>query len=136
MAIYSGSLLLLKIQTDAKNFITIGGIRSTKISINQNMIDCSNKSSGKWRHLLENASIASASISGGGVFTDSEAEKLMQQIAFKGQIKNYQLCFGNGSILEGHFFITNYERTGNYGEEETYAISLESSGELKLYETK
>jgi TP901-1 family phage major tail protein len=131
MAIYSGTLLLLKIANDPGDFITIGGMRSTKISINNQLIDCSNKLSGRWRQLLEHAGMMTASISGAGVFTDSEAEQLVQQIVFSGQIKNYQLCFGNGKILLGHFFISNYERTGNYAEEETYAISLESSGALQ-----
>jgi len=127
----SGSLLLLKIQNDEMNFTTIGGMRSNKFSLNNNVIDTSNKSSGKWRQILGEAGMSSASITGAGVFTDSDAERLIREIAFNGTIKTYQLCFGNGNILEGKFFITHYERTGNYAEEETYAISLESSGKLK-----
>jgi TP901-1 family phage major tail protein len=126
----SGSLLLLKLQNDQQEFVTIGGMRANKFSLNNNLIDASCKTSGKWRQVLDQAGISSASITGSGVFTNSDAEINLREIAFLGKVKNYQLCFANGGMLQGSFLITNYERTGNYGEEETYAISLESAGEL------
>lgn len=127
----SGSLLLLKLQNDQKEFITIGGMKANKFILNNNLIDASCKTSGKWRQILDQAGISSATITGSGVFTNSESEVILREIAFLGKLKNYQLCFASGHILQGNFLIINYERTGNYGEEETYSIALESSGELK-----
>ena len=127
----SGSLLLLKLENEKSEFITIGGMRANKFSLNNNLIDASCKTSGKWRQILYRAGIASASITGSGVFTDSDAEGVLREAAFVGVLKNYQLCFANGCVLEGRFLITNYERMGNYGEEETYNISMESSGEIR-----
>jgi TP901-1 family phage major tail protein len=135
MSPQSGSLLLLKLQNEQKEFLTIGGMRANKFILNNNLIDASCKTSGKWRAVLDKAGISFATVTGAGVFTDSASERLLQEIAFLNKLQNYQLCFANGDILQGCFLITNYERTGNFGEEDTYAISLESSGELK-YLTK
>ena len=130
MSGYSGSLVLLKIENYDQAFVTIGGMRCNKFSLNNQMIDISNKSSGKWRLLLESAGISSANITGSGIFTNSDSEILLKNIAFNAQLKKYQLCFASGDIIEGNFFISHYERIGNFAEEENYAIGLESSGEL------
>jgi TP901-1 family phage major tail protein len=135
MRSYSGALLLLKIQDQKMNYITIGGMRATKFSLNNQLIDASNKSTGKWRYLLEEAGISSVNISGSGIFTGSEAEQLIRNVAFKGVVSNYQINFASGDSLEGGFYIINYERSGNYNEEELYHMTLESSGEVKyLYQ--
>ena len=130
MSAYNGSLVLLKILID-NSFITIGGMRATKFSLNNQLIDSSNKDSGSWRQIMTGGGISTMSIAGNGIFTDSQAEQYLRVYAFAKQVANYQLCFGNGDVLVGDFFITNYERSGNYGEEEVYQLSLENAGEVK-----
>jgi len=134
MPSYSGNLVLLQLQDTAKQWVNIGGMRTTRFVLNNQLVDASHKESGTWRHTLAGAGIASISISGNGIFTDSEAEARLRTIAFANQTVTYRLCFGNGDHLCGLFAITSYERVGNLHEEESYSITLESAGAVS-YET-
>ncbi len=131
MAAQKGSLLLIKIGnggSPTETFTTVAGLRTTRMALNQQPVDCSNKDSGAWRQLLGNAGIRSISISGGGVFTDAASEESLRGYAFAGSVNNYKLYFGNGGILSGAFQVTSYERAGNHDGEETYNLTLESAG--------
>lgn len=130
MTAQKGSLMLLKIGNGGapETFTTIGGLRATGFSHNNQTVDTTNKDSGAWRQLLDGAGTRSVSISGSGVFTDSAAEETVRGIAMNNQIKNYQLTFGNGDSMSGAFQIASYQRSGNYNNEETYSLSLLSAG--------
>ena len=129
MSAYSGKLVLLQMLID-KDYQVIGGMRTTKFSVNNNLIDMSNKSSGRWKSILEGAGIASASISCSGLFTNSESEKRVRKAAFNSEAREYKITFGSGDCIKGKFVISSYERIGDYIGEEQYDITLESSGEI------
>lgn len=131
MVAQNGSLVLLKIRQASDKYMTIGGMRTTRFLLNNQLIDSSHKESGKWRQLLVGAGISNVSISGSGIFTSSHSEALIYQYAFANQAADFYICFGNGDILSGLFMISSYERMGNYGEEEAYNLSLESAGEVR-----
>lgn len=130
MTAQKGSLVLLKIGNGqpSEGFTTIGGMRTTKLVLNNQMVDATNKDSGAWRSLLSGAGIRSVVISGNGIFTDTASEELLRNVAFANQVRNYKLTFGNGSVLIGPFQVGGYERSGEYEAEETYALTLESAG--------
>lgn len=131
MAIQQGSLVLLKIKDEQINkFITIGGLRTTRFSLNNHVVDATSKDSGSWRQILSEAGISNLTITAAGIFTDSNAERLIQLYAFDNIIQEYELHFGNGDKIIGCFLISNYERSGNYNEEELYNITLDSSGRI------
>tara|TARA_R110002012_G_scaffold298368_1_gene496734 strand:+ start:96 stop:524 length:429 start_codon:yes stop_codon:yes gene_type:complete len=133
MAAQKGSAFLLK-DNSTGTPATIGGLRSTSMSINGEMVDITTKDSNafitsgndKARDLLQGGGIRSMSISASGVFTDSSTENILRGFAFDGAIQNYDLIFGDGSKVAGAFLITSYERAGEYNGEETYSVSLES----------
>ena len=133
MAVQKGSSFLLK-DNSTGTPATIGGLRSTSMSINGEMVDVTTKDSNafvtsgndKARDLLEGGGIRSMSISASGVFTDSSTENILRGFAFDGAIQNYDLVFGDGSKIAGAFLITSYERAGEYNGEETYSVTLES----------
>jgi len=50
--------------------------------------------------------------------------------ANKGTIDTYKLLFGDGDHIVGSFQITSYERAGEFNGEETYSLTLESSGQV------
>ncbi len=130
---WSGALFLLKNFDEVKKeFVPIGGMRTTKMMLNRNLVDASSKNSGRWRKLLENAGITSISISASGIFTDSKAERNLRHKAFYGGFELCQLEFGNGDLLTCKFQITSYERSGDYDGEEIYSFSMESSGEIQF----
>ena len=134
MAAQKGSSFLLK-DNSTGTPVTLGGLRSTSMSINGEMVDISNKDSNafisggadKARDLLEGGGVRSMSISASGVFTDSSAENTVRGFAYTGVLQAYTLVYGDGSTLDGSFLITSYERAGEYNGEETYSLTLESN---------
>lgn len=135
MVAQPGSLMLLKVaKTIYKmpyNFLTVGGMRSTRFILNNQIIDVTHKESGKWRHLLDSAGTSSMNVSGSGIFTNEESEQLVRELAFTGSVAIFQITFGNGDTLEGPFLVSTYERSGSVGDEENYNISLESAGKIE-----
>lgn len=131
----NGSLVLLKIKND-KIYEVIGGMKTTRFTIHNQTIDASNKDSGSWRALLEGAGLSYMNISGNGVFTDSNAEYILRKAAFSNQAQKFKITYPNGDFIKGMFHISNYERSGNFNEEELYAITLESSGQIEYFSNK
>jgi len=134
MAAQKGSALLLKIGADASaaaasdTYTTVGGLRSTSISLNQETIDVTTKDSANARQLLADAGVESVSISGSGVFTDATSEQTLQG-AFGGvNIPNFEIVLPDLGTYQGKFQITTLEYAGEYNGEMTYSITLESSG--------
>lgn len=132
MTAYKGSSLLLKVGNGGapETFTTIGGMRVTALAYNNAIVDASNRGTGAWRTLLEDAGLRSLNVSGSGIFTDAVSEETVRAIAMSGQIRNFQMSFGNGDSLTGAFQITAYQRAGNHNGEETYSLSLASAGTI------
>ena len=137
MAAGKGSSFLLK-ENSTGTPATVGGLRSTSMTINGEMVDITDKDSNafitsgndKARLLLQGGGVRSMSLSASGVFTDSSTENLVRGFAFDGAIQNYDLVFSDGSKIAGAFLITSYERAGEYNGEETYSLTLESSNTI------
>lgn len=127
--IYSGSLVLLHLKLNDEWHI-IGGMRDTRLEVSSQLIDATHNNSGAWRELLPDSGLRYVNITGSGAFTDSEAEKKIQELVFLGKIAEYRLEFANSSSLTGDFQISHYERFGNVNSEENYVISLASSGKI------
>jgi TP901-1 family phage major tail protein len=137
MAAGKGSSFLLK-DNSTGTPATVGGLRSTSMTINGETVDITTKDSNafissgndKARDLLQGGGVRSMSISASGVFTDSSTENLVRGFAFDGAIQNYDLIFSDGSKISGAFLITSYERAGEFNGEETYSLTLESSNTI------
>lgn len=137
MAAGKGSSFLLK-ENSTGTPATVGGLRSTSMSINGEMVDITDKDAGafissgndKARVLLQGGGVRSMTLSASGVFTDSSTENLVRGFAFDGAIQNYDLVFSDGSKIAGAFLITSYERAGEFNGEETYSLTLESSNTI------
>ena len=132
-----GSSFLLK-DNSTGTPATMGGLRSTSMSINGEMVDITDKDSNafissgndKARDLLQGGGVRSMTISASGVFTDSSTENILRGFAFDGAIQNYDLVFSDGSKIAGAFLVTSYERAGEFNGEETYSVTLESSNTI------
>ena len=132
-----GSSFLLK-DNSTGTPATIGGLRSTSMTINGEAVDITTKDSNafissgndKARDLLQGGGVRSMTISASGVFTDSSTENNVRGFAFDGAIQNYDLIFSDGSKISGAFLITSYERAGEFNGEETYSLTLESSNTI------
>ena len=137
MAAGKGSSFLLK-DNSTGTPATMGGLRSTSMTINGEAVDITTKDSNafissgndKARDLLQGGGVRSMTISASGVFTDSSTENILRGFAFDGAIQSYDLIFSDGSKISGAFLITSYERAGEFNGEETYSVTLESSNTI------
>ena len=132
MAAQNGKDLLLKLDlTGAGQFVTIAGLRATRISFNAETVDVTSlESQGGWRELLGGAGVRSASLSGSGVFTDANTDERARQMFFDGTVGAFQVILPGFGIVEGPFQITAIDYAGSHNGEATYELSMASAGAL------
>lgn len=134
MAAQKGASLLLKIGADnaaaasADTYTTVGGLRSTSITMNEETVDVTTKDSSGIRALLANGGVQSCSISGSGVFTDAASESTLRSAFAASDFHNFQIILPDFGTYTGEFQIASLEYAGEYNGEVTYSVSLESSG--------
>ena len=129
MAAQRGKALLLKIDVSG-TMTTVGGMRSTSMTLNDEAVDISNKDSGSFRELLPAGGIQSMSISASGVFTDSTAETNLRAAYGTSTFKSYNIIVPDLGTYAGTFMIASLEYAGEYNGEATYSVTLESSGSI------
>jgi len=132
MGVQSGKDLLVKVDLIGDNqFVTVAGLRATRITFNAETVDVTSlESQGGWRELLAGAGVRSALISGSGVFRDANTDERARQIFFDGEMPNFQIIIPSFGIVQGPFQITSIEYSGNHNGEATYELSLASAGVL------
>lgn len=130
MSAQSGAAFLLKV-TDGGSpaaFNTVAGLRTTQMSIAGQAVTITTKDSAGWRDLLSGAGARTVSVSAAGVFMGSAAETRIRGNALNGTLDTYQLSFEDGSRMQGAFLVQKLEYSGDYNNERSYTIQLESSG--------
>ena len=134
MAVQNGKDLLIKVDMVGDGqFVTLAGLRATRISFNAETVDVTSlESAGGWRELLAGAGVRSASISGSGVFRDANTDERARQIFFDGEIPAFQVVIPDFGVVEGPFQITSLEYAGSHNGEATYEVSLASAGVLSF----
>lgn len=132
MAAQSGKDLLVKIDMDgAGSFVTLAGLRATRISFNTETVDVTSlESTGGWRELLSGGGVKSAGISGSGVFVDALSDERARQLFFDGTVMDFQVVIPDFGTVEGAFQISSIEYAGNYDGEATYEMAMASAGAL------
>jgi TP901-1 family phage major tail protein len=136
MAAQKGSALLLKIRATASGaassdtYTTVGGLRSTSITMNHESVDVTNKDSNNVRELLADAGVESVSISGSGVFTDAASEVTLRSAFGGSEISNFEVIVPDLGTYQGKFHIASLEYGGEFNGEVTYSVTLESSGSV------
>ena len=132
MAAQKGSALLMKMGNAASPevFTTIGGMRSTSISMNDEMVDITNKDSARARTLLAQGGVNSMTVSGSGVFTDSASEATLEGKFDSSALTNYQFLVPDFGTYTGSFMLTTLEYAGEFNGEVTYSFTFESSGAI------
>jgi TP901-1 family phage major tail protein len=134
MTAQNGKDLLLKLDlTGAGSFVTVAGLRSTRISFNAETVDVTSlESQGGWRELLGGAGVRSAAVSGAGVFVDAGTDERARQMFFDGTVGQFQVIVPDFGIIEGPFQISAIEYSGAYNGEATYDLTLASAGALNF----
>ena len=131
MSAQRGKDILLKLDEDGSGFVTVAGIRASRISFNAESVDVTTlESVGGWRELLSGAGVKSANVSGSGIFKDEQTDERARQIFFEGLTPDFQIIIPAFGIVQGAFQLTAIEYSGNYNGEATYELSLASAGAL------
>jgi TP901-1 family phage major tail protein len=140
MAAQKGKDVLIKVDNSG-TYQTIGGLRSSSITLNDEAVDITNKSSNGYRELLAGGGVNSISISGSGVFTDSATEGLLKDMYLAQQniqvdgstaqtaaFRNLEFFIPQFFKFRGKFMIESLEYAGEYNGEATYSVTFQSSG--------
>jgi TP901-1 family phage major tail protein len=132
MAAQQGKALLMKIGDAASPevFTTIGGMRSNTLTMNDEMVDVTNKDSSGARTILAQGGVNSITIAGSGVFTDSASETTLQGKFNVSALTNYQFLVPDFGTFTGAFMLTSLEYAGEYNGEVTYSFTFESAAAI------
>jgi len=129
MAAQKGSAVLMKIAVSGTQ-TTVGGLRSSSITLNDEMVDVTNKDSARARTLLAQAGVTSFTISGSGVFTDTAAEGQVRTNFGAAALSAMSFIIPDLGTYSGAFQITSLEYSGEFNGEATFSITCESSGAI------
>ena len=133
MAAQRGKDVLLQIEAPGGGFQTVGGVRTTALSLNARAVDATHATSPDgWRELLGGAGVRQASVTGAGVFVDDAAAEAARASFFAGELLLWRIVIPDFGRIEGPFQIASLDFGGDYDEEATMAISLASAGALSF----
>lgn len=137
MPAQAGRDLLLKVEAPAASgsYSTLGGLRAKTYTINNEAIDVTNHGSNEYREILDGAGIRSMSVSGSGVHTgDAATLNAIESAMLAGTLLLFQIVdvTSGGRTYSASFKVTSFERGGEHNAEQTYSLSLESSGQITI----
>lgn len=131
-----GKDLLLKIEDSpgAGTYTTIGGLRTKSFSFSADAIDVTNHGSNQYSEILDAAGIKKLSLSGSGVFTDDANLSTIESAFIAQTLTRFQIVdsYSGGKTYTAYYKITSWERDGEFNGEQTWSISLESSGSITV----
>lgn len=109
-------------------FTTIGGVRTTGLTINNNPVDITNDGSGGFRELLADGGTQEFNIDIDGVVADDTAFQSMEAVADDRTLVWFKFVYASGGIVTALFAVSSYKITGTYNDAQTFTASLMSSG--------
>jgi predicted secreted protein len=113
-------------------FLTIGGCKSTRMTLNAAPVDITNVASNGWREYLPGAGVKEMTVAIQGVFDSRTpgARKVWDAAMAQGAggYIEAQLISGHGDSFVGTWVVENYERSGEDANAETFSASIKSSG--------
>lgn len=132
MAVQNGKDLLIKVDMVGNGqFVTLAGLRATRINLNTETVDVTSlESAGGWRELLAGAGMKTATLSGSGVFRDEATDARARQIFFDAEMPRFQVIIPDFGVIEGKFQITALDYAGSHNGEATFEVTLASAGQL------
>ena len=133
MAGQRGRDVLIKISdgADPEGFVTLAGIRTSQLDLNQQPVDATSADSPfGWRELLAGAGLKTMRVRGQGLFKDAASDERMRSVFFAGTIARWQLIVPGLGSFTGPFQIAQMHWGGTHDGEATFSVDLQSAGEL------
>lgn len=109
-------------------YSTVGGLRTHSMSFGSDAIDGTNYGSSQWRKIIEGAGIRQMSVSGDGVFNNSDNLELLQDDALANTHAYLAwVDVSAGIVFLSTYKVTSFECAGAYDGEGTFSMSAESA---------
>lgn len=130
----SGVDLLIYIEDSPSSgtFSVLGGQQSSTVTINNELVETTDKLGQEFREYLEDHGIQSLSISGSGFIDESATEDLVRAAMLNKAGLNCVIVFTSTALsglrLSGRFMLPSFEITGEHNGAQQYSITLESTG--------
>lgn len=139
MAAQKGRGLLFQFDTGGAVFATVAGQKNTSITMNNEIVDVTNKDSATTegalhRVLLEQAGVGTCSITIDGVYFDATNYDTLRTACRDNLFVDVKVLVPGTTIdgtLTGEFAITTITEAGAYNGEMTYSMTFESAGEYE-----
>lgn len=110
---------------------TIAGMRATAFKLNGTTVDVTSKDSAGFKTLL-GGGIVSMSITASGVLEGAAEHMTLLNRLIAQTISAYGIVFDAGATLDFNAKITGFDADGPYDKEQTYSLTLESSGTITV----
>lgn len=129
MAGQKGRDILLKISDGAGAYVTLAGIRASRIQLSAALVDATSADSPEaWRELLAGAGAKTAKVTGRGVFKDAASDARMRAVFFAGEAPDWQFILPDFGTLAGVFQVSELSWSGAHDGEAEFSVTLESAG--------
>lgn len=127
-----GNAFLLKLATtyNGASYSTVAACRSNSLTLNKSAVDITNKGSGGWTEALAGGGVKNATISASGVYSDDASQQLLITAFMASTHWNAQIVDEAGNEFEAAWNIDTLTFGGDSDVEQTFEISLSSSGEV------
>lgn len=130
-----GFQFILKVAAAAvspTNFVTVGGLRNTTLTINNNPADITNAASAGFQELLPAGGIQSFQVTSDGVFDSNTtgAQVVFDAAMRRNSLIEAKLESGHGDAFYMNIAVTQATRGGPFDGAETFSIQFSSSGRV------
>jgi len=135
MSAIHGSTIVLKLGDDGdpETFAAIAGMKSKKLSVNNEAIDVTTQDSvDLWREYLDQGGVKSVNLAGDGVFAAGVQQGTLLGIAMSGTdiVRSYQLVMPGFGTFEGPFLLESYEMNADTTDAAQFSLTLNSAGQV------
>jgi predicted secreted protein len=111
-----------------KNSNAIAGLRENSVSFDGSPVDITGKGDGGFRTLAGFAGMKSFDVSASGVLADDVFLDLINTPGSALLLTDVTIEYANGDTIAGNVYVASCEFSGAHDGENTYTLSLQSSG--------
>jgi TP901-1 family phage major tail protein len=134
MAAQKGLAMTIEVSSDGTSggaLTAVAGLRTKSFALNADSVDITSASStGHWRELLSGAGVISMSVSGSGVFLDTDPDEDVRGHIMAGTSAYLRMTMPDFGTFVGNFHVGSVSYAGEHDGEATYDMSFESAGEI------
>jgi predicted secreted protein len=112
-----------------KDGTAIAGLRENSLALDGSPVDVTTKDDSGFRTIADFAGVKSFDISASGVLEDDILQDLALNPSSSLLLTDITIEFADGAIVDGDVYLASADFSGAHDGENTYDVSLQSSGE-------